>query len=65
MAIAQGIAMGRLRQVEAEQVIRMLISLIAGYVVARYIIVPDREWDDDAELRLMIDTLLRGLAPDR
>jgi AcrR family transcriptional regulator len=65
MAIAQGIAMGRLRQVEAEQVIRMLISLIAGYVVARYIILPDREWDDEAELRLMIDTLLRGLAPDR
>jgi AcrR family transcriptional regulator len=65
MAVGQGIATGRLRPVEAEQVIRMLISLVGGYVIARYILVPDREWDDDAELRLMIDTLLRGLAPDR
>lgn len=64
MAIAQGIAAGRLRPVEAEQVIRMLVSLVAGYVVARYILLPDRAWDDEAELRLMIGTLLRGLAPD-
>jgi len=33
-------------------------------VVARYILLPDRAWDDEAELRLMIDVLLRGLAPD-
>ena len=65
MAIGHGIAAGRLRPVQAEQVIRMLISLIGGYIVTRYILLPDREWDDDAELRLMIDTLLRGLAPDR
>jgi len=65
MAIAQGIAMGRLRQVEAAQVIRMLMSLVAGYILTRYIILPDREWDDDAELRLMIDVLLRGLAPEK
>jgi len=65
MAIGQGVAMGRLRPVTAEQVLRMLISFVAGYAVTRYIILPDREWDDDAELRLMIDTLLRGLAPVR
>lgn len=64
MAIAQGIAARRLRPVEAEQVLRMLISLVVGYVVARYILLPDRTWDDEAELRLMIGTLLRGLAPD-
>jgi AcrR family transcriptional regulator len=63
MAIAQGVRMGRLREVTAEQVIRMLISLVAGYIVTRYILVPEREWDDDAELQLMIDTLLRGLGP--
>lgn len=64
MAIAQGIAAKRLRPVAAEQVLRMLISLVGGYVVARYILVPDRAWDDEAELQLTIGTLLRGLAPD-
>jgi AcrR family transcriptional regulator len=63
MAVAQGVRTGRLREVQAERVVRMLISLVAGYIVTRYILVPEREWDDDAELRLMIDTLLRGLAP--
>jgi hypothetical protein len=43
----------------------MLVSLVAGYIVTRYIVLPDRAWDDEAELRLMIDTLVRGLAPDR
>ena len=65
MAIAQGVASGRLREVEPERVIRMLVSLVVGYVITRYIVLPDREWDDDAELRLTIETLLRGLAPDR
>jgi AcrR family transcriptional regulator len=65
MAIALGVRTGRLREVEAERVIRMLVSLVAGYVVTRYILVPERAWDDDAELRLMIDTLLRGLAPEQ
>jgi AcrR family transcriptional regulator len=65
MAIAHGIAAGRLRPIEVEPVLRMLISLVAGYVLARYVILPDRAWDDEAELRLTIDTLLRGLAPDR
>ena len=63
LAIAQGIAARRVRAVEAEQVLRMLISLVGGYVVARHILLPDRAWDDEAELRLMIDVLLRGLAP--
>jgi AcrR family transcriptional regulator len=65
MAIAHGVAAGRLRPVEPERVIRMLISLVAGYIVTRYIVLPERAWDDEAELRLMIDTLVRGLAPDR
>lgn len=64
-AIEHGVAAGRLRPVEPERVLRMLISLVAGYVVARYILLPDRTWDDEAELRLTIDTLVRGLAPDR
>lgn len=64
MAVAQAIAARRLRPVEPEQVLRMLISLVAGYVVARHILLPDRAWDDEAELRLTIDVLLRGLAPE-
>lgn len=63
MAVAQGVHTGRLRAVEPERVARMLISLVLGYVVTRHILLPEREWDDEAELRLMIDTLLRGLAP--
>lgn len=65
VAVAQGVAAGRLRPVEPERVVRMLISLVGGYIVTRHVLLPERAWDDDAELRLMIDTLLRGLAPDR
>lgn len=63
MAVAQAIHTGRLRAVEPERVARMLVSLVLGYVVTRHILLPEREWDDEAELRLMVDTLLRGLAP--
>lgn len=65
LAIAEGVAAGRLREVEPDRVIRMLLSLVGGYVVTRHILLPDRAWDDEAELRLMIETLLRGLAPAR
>jgi len=65
MAVAQGVRSGRLRPVEPEQVIRMLISLVGGYVFTRHILLPERAWDDEAELRLMIDVLLQGLAPAR
>lgn len=63
MAITQGVSAGWLAEVQPERVIRMFISLVAGYLVTRYILLPDREWDDEAELRLMVDVLLRGLAP--
>jgi AcrR family transcriptional regulator len=65
VAVAEGVKAGRLRPVEPERVVRMLVSLVGGYIVTRHVLSPERAWDDDAELRLMIDTLLRGLAPER
>ncbi len=63
LAFARAVEAGQLRDVRVDRVVRMFISLVAGYVITRYILVPEREWDDEAELRLMIDVLLRGLAP--
>jgi AcrR family transcriptional regulator len=56
------VALGTGTSAPPERVIRMFLSLVVGYIVTRWILVPDRAWDDEAELRAMVDTLLRGLA---
>lgn len=62
-AIDAAVRAGVIREVAPERVLRMLISLVAGYVLTRHVLAPERAWDDDAEIHLMVETLLRGLAP--
>lgn len=62
-AITAGVKARVIRQVEPERVLRMFISLVAGYILTRHVLVPGRRWDDEAELRALIDVLLHGLAP--
>lgn len=38
-----------------------IFSTIAGYAVMRFQILPDQQWDDEAEIEIMIGFLLRGL----
>jgi AcrR family transcriptional regulator len=44
-------------------VARIVVSVLAGYVVTRLVALPDRAWDDDEEIAIMIRVLQRGLSP--
>jgi hypothetical protein len=45
--------------------IRVILSLLAGYVITRTIIMPDQEWDDDKEIQFMLPGILTTLHPAR
>jgi AcrR family transcriptional regulator len=54
---------GEIRPMPPVRLARIVASVIAGYIVARVFLAPDREWDDDAEIDTIAGVLARGLAP--
>jgi AcrR family transcriptional regulator len=62
-AIARFQKRGEVSRLPAITVMRLMGSVIVGFVVARVFVAPDADWDDDAELRTMASFLARGLAP--
>jgi AcrR family transcriptional regulator len=62
-AIERFQARGEVRSGPPLSIVRIMLTTFAGYFITRFIIVPDRAWDDDAELKLMVETLARGLRP--
>lgn len=44
-------------------VVRHTITTLAGYIAARYILFPDKDWDDEKEIELTLQFLIRGLSP--
>jgi len=57
-------ARGEIRDVPHETVLRILMSMLGGYIVTRLAILPDYPWNDDVELERTIRVATRGLAPD-
>ncbi|KKI93462.1 TetR family transcriptional regulator [Bacillus sp. SA1-12] len=58
-------AKGQIIEIPAFSVIRMTASTIFGYVIARYILLPEAEWDDEAEIERTVQFLLHGLSPKK
>ncbi len=56
-------AAGELRKLPRTSLVRIVMSMTAGYMLARFVLRPSAEWDDEAELTTMIDVLLNGLRP--
>jgi AcrR family transcriptional regulator len=54
---------GEIRPIPPRSLARIVLSLTAGYMLARFVLRPDAEWDDEAELRTMVDVLVNGLRP--
>jgi AcrR family transcriptional regulator len=48
------------RDLAPEAIARAIISLNLGYIIARALLAADAAWDDDAELSLTTELLLRG-----
>jgi AcrR family transcriptional regulator len=54
---------GELAREPPEAILRLVLSTFGGYFATRFLILPDRAWDDDAEIERMIRFITRGLAP--
>jgi AcrR family transcriptional regulator len=55
---------GRLRRdVSAESLARMFLSLNVAYLVSRYTLAPQAHWDDTAEIAAIASLFARGAAP--
>ena len=57
-------ARGELRDDPPETILRVILSTFGGYFLARFLVLPDRPWDDDAELDRKVGVIVRGFAPD-
>jgi len=55
---------GHIRPVEPARIVRMIASMLAGYYVTRTMILPG-DWDDEVEVREMVDVICDGLLTRR
>lgn len=62
-AIERFQARGEVAAGPSSSVLRMMLSLGGGYIITRFMLLPARAWDDEAELERMVQTLARGLRP--
>jgi len=53
---------GELTAIPVDSVIRMTITTIAGFLLTRFIVLPDYDWDDEAEMERTVQFLMHGLA---
>jgi AcrR family transcriptional regulator len=52
---------GEIVELPPATVIRMTITTIAGFLLTRFIILPNQEWDDETEMERTIQFLMHGL----
>ncbi|MBO8172991.1 MAG: TetR/AcrR family transcriptional regulator [Bacillaceae bacterium] len=53
---------GEIIELPPETVIRMTITTIVGYLITRFLVLPERDWDDDVEIEHTIQFLMHGLS---
>jgi len=52
---------GQLIDIPPMSALRMTASSIIGYFIAKYVIFPETDWDDESEMERTIEFILRGL----
>ena len=52
---------GELIEIPSSSAIRLSLTAILGFFLARYIMVPDRDWDDEKEIEITVQFILHGL----
>ncbi|RHW40269.1 TetR/AcrR family transcriptional regulator [Neobacillus notoginsengisoli] len=55
---------GQLLEIPPASALRMTASSIIGYFIAKYVIFPESEWDDEVEMERTIQFILRGLGTE-
>ncbi|QED50236.1 TetR/AcrR family transcriptional regulator [Cytobacillus dafuensis] len=53
---------GQIIDLPPQQILRLTITTIMGYFIARYLFLPEADWNDEEEIELTIQFLMRGLA---
>ncbi|MCM3651457.1 TetR/AcrR family transcriptional regulator [Metabacillus litoralis] len=56
-------AKGQLIEMPPYSVIRLTVSTVFGFVIARYLLLPEAEWDDEAEIERTVQFIMHGLSP--
>jgi AcrR family transcriptional regulator len=54
---------GQLAPVPSHAAMRFTISVIIGYLLTRFLLLPELDWDDEKEIDYSIDFIMHGLAP--
>ncbi|SFB27071.1 transcriptional regulator, TetR family [Lentibacillus halodurans] len=52
---------GDLQNLPNDTIIRIVVPTILGFMMTRFILQPDKEWDDEAEIRQMIGVIMGGI----
>ncbi|KAF0995887.1 hypothetical protein BJQ97_02549 [Geobacillus sp. TFV-3] len=52
---------GELAELPVDSIIRLTITSLAGFLAARFLLLPDHNWDDEAEMERTIHVLMNGL----
>ncbi|GGJ91498.1 TetR family transcriptional regulator [Lentibacillus kapialis] len=52
---------GELKDMPNETIIRTIVSTILGFMMTRFMLKPDQNWDDEAEIKQTIDIMMDGL----
>ncbi|MBD8070816.1 TetR/AcrR family transcriptional regulator [Bacillus sp. PS06] len=56
---------GQIIEMPPYSVIRFTGSTVFGYIIARYIIVPEAQWNDEEEIERTVHFLMHGLSPKK
>ncbi|MFD1036812.1 TetR/AcrR family transcriptional regulator [Virgibacillus byunsanensis] len=52
---------GDIQDLPNETLIRMIIPPIIGFMITRFIIQPDRKWDDEMEMKQTVTFIMKGI----
>ncbi|MBI4953083.1 MAG: TetR/AcrR family transcriptional regulator [Myxococcales bacterium] len=54
---------GEIRPLPHRSLARIVLTVSVGYMLARFVLRPDADWDDEAEIATLIDVLVNGVRP--
>lgn len=52
---------GELQDLPNEMIIRLIVPTIIGFMITRFILQPDKDWDDEAEIKQLISMIMGGV----
>ncbi|MDM5154980.1 TetR/AcrR family transcriptional regulator [Bacillus sp. DX1.1] len=56
---------GQIIEVPTPTVLRFTLSSVVGFILTRFLLLPEEKWDDEAEIEYTIQFILYGLTPRR